>query len=71
MNTFELNDEQLEMVSGGSAGNSNYQINEALAPTVNGAVFAKNVSQSGSEVDQTNKSSQQAVNLTKLTTLFF
>jgi hypothetical protein len=71
MNTFELNDEQLEMVSGGSAGNLNEQGNVAYTPTLNGVAFAKNVSQSGSEVDQTNKSSQQAVNLTKLTTLFF
>jgi hypothetical protein len=71
INAFELTDEQLETVSGGSAGNSNYQGNLADGTTLNGVAFAKNVKQSGSEVSQTNKSSQQAFNSFDFTALSF
>jgi hypothetical protein len=70
MNSFELTDEQLEMVAGGDAGNLNYQYNGAYAGTLNGTAFAKNVSQSGSTVDQSNKSSQTAIDITKITKVF-
>jgi hypothetical protein len=71
MNAFELTDEQLEMVAGGDASNFNFQYNGADATTLNGAAFAKNVSQSGSTVDQSNKSSQTAIDITKITKVFF
>ena len=71
MNAYELNDEQLEQVTGGSknffsdqfAGNGLTQLNLAVAPTVNISVFNHgDLSQSGATIYQGNSSSQTASN---------
>ena len=71
MNTFELNDEQLEQVTGGSfnfaswqnAGNGLTQVNLAVAPTANISVlnFGK-LDQVGATIYQGNSSKQTASN---------
>jgi hypothetical protein len=71
MNTFELNDEQLEQVTGGSfnfgsiqnAGNGALQLNLASAPTANisGINFGK-LEQNGAVILQGNSSKQSASN---------
>ena len=65
MNFFELTDEQLEDVVGGTAINYSSQVNSAYAPTDNTAVFASNVSQSGAYISQSNTSYQSAVDVNK------
>ena len=66
MNFFELTDEQLEEVVGGDAINYSNQVNQAFAPTYNGAAFAKNVTQTGSNIYQSNEAYQSAVDITKV-----
>jgi len=71
MNTFELNDEHLEQVTGGSfnfasfqnAGNGALQANLAIAPTANISVLNfGDLSQSGATIYQANSSKQSASN---------
>ena len=71
MDTFELNDEQLEQVTGGSfnfgsfqnAGNGALQLNLAVAPTANISVLNfGDLSQSGATIYQANSSKQSASN---------
>lgn len=71
MDTFELNDEQLEQVTGGSknifsiqdAGNGLLQANIAIAPTANISVLNfGDLSQSGASIYQANSSKQSASN---------
>ena len=66
MNHFELTDEQLEEVVGGNSTNYSNQENSAYAPTYNEAAFAKNVSQTGSTIVQSNTVYQSAVDFTKV-----
>jgi hypothetical protein len=66
MNFFELTDEQLEEVVGGDAVNYSSQGNWAYAPTYNEAAFAKNVTQTGSNIYQSNNAYQSAVDITKV-----
>ena len=65
MNFFELTDEQLEDVVGGTAINSSTQVNSAFAPTNNTAVFASNVNQNGSTIIQSNTNYQAAFDVHK------
>lgn len=63
MNAFELTDEQLDTVSGGSGFsfhgiNVNVPINLDIAPTLNIAVLSKNIQQYGSLNDLKNVTSQ-------------
>jgi hypothetical protein len=61
MDTFELSDEQLEQVTGGS-GNGVLQLNPAVAPTANISVFNHgDLTQSDATVLQGNSGSQTAV----------
>ena len=66
MNHFELTDEQLEEVVGGNSTNYSNQVNEVFAPTSNSVAFAKNVSQTGSSIVQSNTVYQSAVDFTKV-----
>jgi len=66
MNFFELTDEQLEEVVGGDAINYSTQVNQAFAPTSNTVAFAKNVSQVGSTIYQSNSVYQSAFDFTKV-----
>jgi hypothetical protein len=65
MNTMELTDEQLEIVSGGTNFsqhgvnvNVDVPLNITVSPTVNLALFSQNVRQSGANVDLQNASWQ-------------
>ena len=68
INAFELSDEQLETVTGGSeeffaqqATNGNLQLNLAAAPTENVSAFNfGKLDQNGAKITQTSTSSQQA-----------
>ena len=71
MDTFELNDEQLEQVTGGSfnfgsiqnAGNGALQLNLAAAPTANiSGINFGDLCQKGATVYQANGSEQSASN---------
>ena len=71
INAYELSDEQLDTVTGGStnflgfqnAGNGALQLNLAVAPTVNVSVLNfGNLEQSGATVWQGNASKQEASN---------
>jgi hypothetical protein len=71
MNTFELNDEQLEQVTGGSfnfgsiqnAGNGLTQLNLASAPTANiSGINFGGLEQYGAVILQGNSSEQTATN---------
>ncbi len=71
INAFELSDEQLDIVTGGSfnfasiqnAGNGLTQLNLAVAPTANVSVFNfGNLEQEGASISQANKSKQEASN---------
>jgi hypothetical protein len=71
MDTFELNDEQLEQVTGGSrnifgyqnAGNGLLQLNLAEAPTANiSGINFGGLEQSGAVILQGNSSEQTAKN---------
>jgi hypothetical protein len=66
MNLFELTDEQLEEVVGGDAANYSSQGNWAYAPTHNEAAFVKNVTQTGSNIYQSNNAYQSAFDFTKV-----
>ena len=66
MNHFELTDQQLEEVVGGNSTNYSNQENSAYAPTYNEAAFAKNVSQTGSNIYQSNNAYQSAFDFTKV-----
>jgi hypothetical protein len=66
MNFFELTDEQLEEVVGGDATNYSNQVNQAFAPTSNTVAFAKNVSQAGSTIYQSNTVYQSAFDFTEV-----
>jgi hypothetical protein len=67
MDAFELNDEQLEMVSGGSGFNFSghnvgFNVNidptVVIAPTIVIAPFGKNINVAGSSVDVKNQITQ-------------
>lgn len=60
VNTFEMTDEQLDMVAGGTASNSLIQTNTNDASTTNAALFASNVNQNGSYNTASNGASQKA-----------
>ncbi len=71
INAFELTDEQLETVAGGSvnigsienAGNGLVQLNLAAAPTFNfSGINLGNAEQEGASISQSNQSSQKASN---------
>ena len=66
MNLFELTDEQLEKVVGGTAANYADQANYAFAPTDNVIAFGKRVIQTGSTVYQSNAALQSATDITKV-----
>jgi len=62
MNAFELTDEQLDMVAGGSGdtGNTLSQSISIGGATSNGAAFVSNVNQYGSINNATNSATQNA-----------
>ncbi len=66
MNLFELTDEQLEKVVGGTAINYANQANYAFAPTDNTVAFGRHVNQFGSTVYQSNVVLQSATDITKV-----
>ncbi len=66
MNLFELTDEQLEKVVGGTAANYANQFNSAFAPTENTVAFGRHVNQFGSTVYQSNGALQSATDITKV-----
>jgi hypothetical protein len=71
MSAFELTDDQLEMVAGGSnSGNFAEQGNLADGTTNNVNFLSLSGSQTGSSIDQSNSAKQKSVDITKITKTF-